>query len=254
MSESGILYIIYGNRSLEEARVSIQSAQKQMPGILISIIADEKLRNFFNIEVDQINFVNMPETWNWNIKVKHIAKLPYQKTIFIDTDTVICDDITDLFDLLDRVDIAMAHEPVRTWGFELDGIPDSFPMLNTGVIAFKKSEKTANLFSKWTEAHKWLDSEKVKNPKISYTDQNSFRYALYNSKEIDFSILPPEYNCRVGAGCVAGKVKILHAHFNLKKIEKLINASNHIRLHGTIREKLFFIIERSYIKIILLSK
>lgn len=249
MSESGILYIVYGEKSLTECKRSLDSIRRHMPTIPITLIADQRLTQICDFQAEQVLFKKMPEQWNWKIKVDHVRNLPYEKTIYLDTDTLVCGDISDLFSILDRVDIAVCHEPVRTWGRELNGLPDSFPMLNTGVIAFRKSKCLEHFFARWANAHDMLDAEKRKRPKISYTDQNSFRYALYNSKDVQLSILPPEYNCRVSAGFVAGMVKVLHAHADLNRIENIINASTGERLHGTIRGKVFFVIEQRKIRL-----
>lgn len=35
---------------------------------------------------------------------------PFEHTIFLDTDTFVCGDFSELFDLLDHFDIAMSHD------------------------------------------------------------------------------------------------------------------------------------------------
>jgi len=241
---NGIFFIVYGKKSLCEFMTSLESVRTHMPGTPVAAIVDQRLENLFRVELEQVYFHQMPEQWTWKIKVDFINRLPYEKSIFLDTDTIICDDLSDLYNMLDRVDIALCHEPMRTWGHEFPNLPDSFPMLNTGVIAFKKSSQINQLFHNWRIAHEILDNKKENNPRLFYTDQNSFRYALYNESSIRYSILPPEYNCRVSVGYIAGKVKVIHAHTDLHKVERIINASCGERLHGSLFGRVFFVIAR----------
>lgn len=244
----GIYFIIYGQRSYLECERCITTIKKHMPDISIAAIVEERLKPTFNLDVDTVQFINLPPKWDWRIKVDCIRKFPFEKTLFLDTDTIVCDDITDVFSLLDRVDMAICHEPVRTWGYEFPDLPDSFPMLNSGVIAYRHSKSMERMFKLWGDYHDKLEEIRKLHPKVSYGDQNSLRPALYYSTGLTFSILPPEYNCRVAAGCVAGKVRILHAHGDLLKLEQIINSTNNIRLHGSYRGKVFFVADKKTVK------
>ncbi|MCU0485277.1 MAG: hypothetical protein MUC85_04115 [Anaerolineales bacterium] len=248
MPDKGILYMILGEKPVAELRRSVQSVRLKMPGTPITVIADQRLSNILNLEADQINFIEMPEQWDWKIKVEAICRTPYDRTIFLDADTLVCDDISELFTLLDRFDICACLEPSKSWGYELEGLLDTFPQLNSGVIAFKKSVQSENFFQRWLETHAKLDQKKAHKPKIEFSDQNSLRYALYHSPDIHMYVLPPEFNCRVGAGYAIGKIKVIHAHGDLHRIEQIINASTGARLYGTIRGKFLFVLERKRIR------
>src|SRR5207302_5761641 len=93
-------------------------------------------------------------------KVIYIPQSPYKYTLFIDADTYIYDDFSEIFSLLKHFDLAVAHDTFRIYveDYEklkenLHRIPISFPMLNSGVILFKKSERMERFFRAWLVTH-----------------------------------------------------------------------------------------------------
>ena len=52
MTQAGIFYIVYGQKALAECRTSVASVRKHMPGIPITILADEKLISEMDIPVE----------------------------------------------------------------------------------------------------------------------------------------------------------------------------------------------------------
>ena len=46
-------------------------------------------------------------------KVDFITSSPFKKTLYLDSDTVVVRDITDIFDSLDRFDVAVTHDYAR---------------------------------------------------------------------------------------------------------------------------------------------
>ena len=123
-----------------------------------------------------------------------------------------------LFALLDAFDIALAHSPTRAI-YEIEGVPDSFPEFNAGVILYRRSAGVkaafrdwANQFARFQEQRDrgeicWLQPE---GKRIYMHDQGALRAALYRSR-LRIATLPPEYNCRfTKPGFVDGPVKIFH--------------------------------------------
>src|SRR5687767_7026541 len=194
-TNSGIVYIAIGERYRQRACVSVESLRAHMPEISVTLFTDKPLEHSaFN----QVILVSEPRYSDFTDKVAYIPQSPYDCTLFIDADTYICDDLSELFSLLDQFDLAVAHDTFRIYVEDYDKLqeylhatPISFPMLNTGVILFKKSERVENFFQSWMTLHR-------RNLTIALrggTDQPAFREALYHS-DMRFTILPPEYNCR----------------------------------------------------------
>ena len=210
----GVIYIATGEKFIREACQSVVSLKAKMPNIPVTIFASEDLKNS---NFDQVIVIEKPD-YNHVDKIKYIYASPYDYTLFLDTDTYISADFSEIFTVLDKFDMGVAHAPLNMRGF-VNGVPESFQQLNTGVILYKKSPPVEKFFAKWLELYKPPNA-----------DQPTFREVLYNSK-LRIVTLAPEYNCRFPFfGVVSGTVKILHGrHKNLPLVAEKINSGKRLR-------------------------
>ncbi|MFB6187584.1 MAG: putative nucleotide-diphospho-sugar transferase, partial [Halobacteriaceae archaeon] len=176
----GILYIATGEEYIDQARQSAESVQQYMD-VPIALVTDRPLETeIFDciIEVDDPDhsFIDKP---------KYIDKTPFDKTIYLDTDISILDDISELFEMLNQCDIAVSVDPyeaelrlnqqkefTRDENQSFTDVPISVPIYQTGVIVFSDNDRTKALFERWLEIHQSNNIE---------SDQTSFRPALYRS-------------------------------------------------------------------------
>src|SRR5206468_5798153 len=87
-----------------------------------------------------------------------------------------------------------------------EDVPDAFPELNTGVIAFRRSEAVSRLLQTWLKEYDRLAPQKPPSK-----DQPSFRRAVYQATDVRLAVLPPEFNLRFWmAGFHNQPVRILH--------------------------------------------
>lgn len=200
---AGVLYIASEFEYLMEAIQSIESLREVMPNIPVALISNvaKKPPN-----VDQLLDINLLEC-NYSDKVFNIQRTPFEKTIYLDTDTTINKYIGEIFDLLDKYEIAVAHNDNRTFmpgrEYPVTDIPDCFPEYNTGVIGFNK-QSTDELFNRWKEIYTNYAGENY------YLDQPAFRKALFET-DINTATLPTEFNCRFHyGGYVADKIRVFH--------------------------------------------
>jgi hypothetical protein len=219
----GIIYIATGKKYIQEACQSVASLKAQMPQVSVTLFADEAIES---PHFDQVIVIKNPQ-YGFIDKIVYMNQSPYDRTIFIDTDTYICDDLSDLFMLLDRFDIAVSHEAQRGERL-IDGVPECFPELNTGVIPFRKSPAMEQFLYDWLTLFK-EGMQSKRSLYRQYNDQPAFQEALYHS-DLRVATLTPEYNCRcLSSTFVSRKVKILHLrHPNLPGVAKEINR-NHLK-------------------------
>lgn len=211
LTSRGVVYIAMGQKYIEEACYSVASLKKNTD-IAVTIFTNK------SIHIELFNNVIVVEKPNFNFmdKAFYMYRSPYENTLFLDTDTYIMSDISELFLLLEKFDIVAAHEPNR-FVAKITEIPSSFIELNTGVILFKKSIQVKYFFQNWLALYqqnfKWMN------------DQPAFRLALYKSK-LRLATLPPEYNCRFNSPVrINGRVNILHGrHPNLPAVAQEINS------------------------------
>ena len=84
-------------------------------------------------------------------KTRYLRELPFEKTLFLDADTYVGGGLEQIFELLERFDVAAAHAPNRS---PVDvGLPVSFPELNTGVLAIRRNRRTRRLLARWHQLH-----------------------------------------------------------------------------------------------------
>jgi hypothetical protein len=225
----GIVYVATGSRYLAEAEHSARSVRQVSPNVPIAIISDGVPScNLFDLRIDLPN----PE-YSFLDKIIALTRTPFEKTLFLDTDTFAIEPLDEIFELLDRFEMAAAAEPAR-YLYQIAGVPAAFPELNTGVILYRKSESVLEVIRQWDEMYRDEISKKVSAGVRPWHDQLSFTRAIFGSK-LGFFMLPPEFNARVlMPQAVSGPIRIAHCRLkdpdgyqaNLAKLNKSISPRN----------------------------
>jgi hypothetical protein len=99
---------------------------------------------------------------------------------------------------------------IREYGLEhpINGVPESFPWYNGGVIAFKDSVRTREFFETWRSIYRQNKEQGITHNMIS------LRAALYHS-DVRITTLPWRYNCLIRKGNkISGSVKIFHGRLD----------------------------------------
>ena len=189
----------------------------------IAVFSEEAYRSLFQ---DQVDYFFPIKKDIKRPKVNYISQSPFTRSIYLDTDTFIDDDISDLFTLLDKFDFAgvICHSRKRDKYSKLineyKSIPYNFSEINSGVLVFKKNSKTSELFKNWKNFYyKYIEQTEG-------WDQPSLRVALWSTNLKQY-VLPVEYNVRPESvlkkirsmssevlGDKHLKPKIYHAHYS----------------------------------------
>ncbi|AYD01631.1 hypothetical protein [Neorhizobium sp. NCHU2750] len=185
---NGIIYIAFGKRYVDEAIFSARSA-KAFTSLPICIFSDIKTgEDCFDEEI-----IISPE--HKRAKVDFLSRSPYERTLYLDSDTEIKSDITDVFDILDRFDIAAAQDHCRKtsrWSLKIPAyaaVPYAFPEYNGGVILYRKGPALSAFLDEWRRC--FYENRENTNGQ----DQASFRISLWNS-DLKLHTLPAEFNIR----------------------------------------------------------
>ena len=221
INENGFLYIVTGEGYVQECLFSIKSLKKYNTE-KICVFSEEKYRNMFEKDCDYFFSINSKLQ---RPKVEYISQSPFKNTVYLDSDTFINENISDLFQLLNKYDFggafcnARKRENYSKLISKYKNIPYSFSEVNTGVMIFNNSLQVKNLFKKWNEYYyKYLT-------KTNGWDQPSFRVALWESN-VKLCHLPPEYNVRpksvykkvrdnkINLGRLHMVPRIYHAHYS----------------------------------------
>lgn len=191
VSEKGYLYIAFGESFTREALMSIKSL-KRFNSEPVALFTDSDQTEEIKSLVDIYAKINPSHI---RAKVDFIDKSPFQKTVYLDSDTLIVRNISDMFDVLDRFDVALTNDYARKRLKytrlipEYAEIPYSFSEVNGGILAFNNSLETKTFFAMWREYfYKYYKQ-------TNGWDQVSLRISLWRSNT-KIHHFPFEYNIR----------------------------------------------------------
>jgi hypothetical protein len=164
-------------------------------------------------------------------RIANMRRSPFERTLCLDTDTFVVDEMVGVFELLDHYDLAVAQAPAYR-GLEDPEVPAAFPEFNCGVVAWRSSQSVAAFLRCWEETYRaWLLEDVLTGldggahpSRTEIGDQPAFRRCAWQHG-MRVATLPPEYNLRLGfRTTVVDRVRLLHGHTN--RYEKLAEQYN----------------------------
>ena len=222
-SDRGVVYVAVGSRYVNEAITSARSVRKTNPGLPIHLLTDTPPVD--KADWDQI--VSIPADMPGSAMKLHMDRAPWERCLFIDTDTLIIDSLDPIFTLLDRFEFA-ALQHSGGHHYKIPGLPPSFPEYNSGVIAWRRSERTAAFFARWRELY-----AQMLEPSGRTWDQKSLRVALYES-DLRIISLPHGYNLMTYFPAVIERDAVLLHGRNIENLQRLktrVSQSTEIRAY-----------------------
>ena len=224
----GVLYIAQGARYLDELRIAASSLRRVMPDLPCAVMTNEpeaaRAMGYFDLvlPLDDTPF-------SWAKRIRAFRQAPFDRTLFLDTDTYVCGDLSDMFRLLDRFEIAVAHAPIKhspvlndpVRPYVMPDVPETFPEISCGLLLFRRGEPMQRLLDAWLAEYE----RQLGGADRPFHDQPSFGKVLYDS-DMRVAILPDEYHCWFTAGgYLSGPVCILHGHApDLDQVARSLNA------------------------------
>ncbi len=211
-SSNGYLYVANHQKFINEAIISAGSLKRfnQEPVCLIcpKNLQTDDLKSYFDFIIANSEI----ENHTYLSKVIGLQCSPFDRTVFLDTDTFITDTISELFEVLDLVDFATTTEATLHTDKSLNlAYRFVFPEFNTGVIVYNNNSIMQNIFSDWLTY--CLTNKKV-------MDMPGLREAvLLHINDVKFSILPDHYNAHGFKTMLLlfTKVKIIHERLEFPK-------------------------------------
>jgi alpha-N-acetylglucosamine transferase len=205
--KEGFLYVALGKRYILEAEMSARSL-KRFTKYPLCLVTDEEgyTSGYFDIVLIQKgerDFVS---------KIIGMQRTPFERTIYLDSDTFICASIDQLFQILEIFDMGMTIDTrTHSYGF-LGHYNSDFPLrfknvlpeYNTGIIVYDNNAYIKKLFADWLRVHFEM---KIK------ADMPSFREAFINNAlAVRIAPLPFEYNYfgTHSFGFAYNEIKVIH--------------------------------------------
>lgn len=175
----GVLYIAFGERYIEELRVSVKSLRTVSPQLGIAVVTDHLIADLENVQ-----FILQPPIRSLESKPAYMICAPFAQTMYLDTDTYIARDIEPLFGLLDFYDF------LAQWGGARFGSNDGLDCharIHSGMMIFKRTINLIPVFENWLSLYK---DEKLKTGDLNLADERSLTECLARS-QLRLGVLPP---------------------------------------------------------------
>ncbi|WP_370089231.1 putative nucleotide-diphospho-sugar transferase [Ekhidna sp.] len=225
MKKQGYLYIATGQKYIDEAVISAESLKRLDPHANTCLITD----SFYEHEVfDQVIVHDTNTVFDqWKsallLKIYGLLLSPFEKTLFVDSDTYFFDPCTELFDMLDYHDLLIGHDYSDDSELMIDGkCLANYTPYNTGVMAIRINETMKGVISDWHDTYKkkfqeyWSDQPALMDVLLRKPVKMYFLHTIYNFRHL------------VNIGILAGqKVKILHARGSREDFQLLEKKLNH---------------------------
>lgn len=243
----GIVFAAIGEQYIHEAVLSARSIRRTMPDIPIYLYTEEEVET----EVfDKVVLLKRTHEGFKGIKLyKPLALIqsPFDTTLFLDSDTYVCSDCSELFDMAKRCELIIAHDTADMSLPSLEGreLANFYPY-NSGVMCFSKSERTSSLLSDWFDIlekdfdeHQW--------------DQRALMASILKNRILTYT-MQPIYNCRTNfiVSLPQVAIKIIHGRgLDFAATEKELNRILKNRVWMPKLQKIMLKKPRGFFKMIL---
>jgi hypothetical protein len=182
MTEGVVVVATGTEKYVDLAARAAASVKRCCPGLPVDLYTDRA----HDLPVfDRVHVLENP--W-FRSKIDALLGARFERTLYMDADILALADFRDVFQLLERFDIALAHDWYRNsplhhtfWRKEL---PPAFPQFNGGLIALRRTPATTAFLEAWRAAVQATDTGR---------DQISLRELLWDS-DLRIATLPEEYN------------------------------------------------------------
>jgi hypothetical protein len=184
--DRGVIYVATGPDYRALAEASARSLRAVEPDLPVDLYSDDAGA----VTAGLFDAVHIIETPHPRSKIDCMANSRFERTLYLDADTLVLAPLGDLFDVLERFDLALAHDVRRMSalvreGYEVD-TPYAFPQLNSGVMLYRLTSGMQALLADWARLFALSGGLR---------DQPVLRDLLWCS-DIRFWVLPPEFNLR----------------------------------------------------------
>jgi glycosyltransferase involved in cell wall biosynthesis len=196
---NGAIYVALGERRfLDEAILSAATLKLHNPNLPVTLYTDCIVNQEICFdEVIQVKGDEHP----LKAKVKCITSTPYQKTLYLDTDTLVMKSLMHLFNQCNNVDLIAAKGLVADWSTHPPKlIESSSKTFNTGMILFDNNRRVRHFIKRWYSLTKGQSEDNMwpgHNCDEKYFNQLIKSTRLNKAKRLFVKILPNNsYNVR----------------------------------------------------------
>jgi hypothetical protein len=195
MNQVGVIYVAFGAPYLAQALISIASLRifnASVPVCVVTNVCKAPPSDFGLVQDCEWIFIEEASSNNRFIKTNIYPYSPFEKTLYLDCDTLVLSDISQIAFFLKYFDILLKHnETNRLWADSRRVLFDGalkfgeIGSFNGGVLGFRKAPNVEEFFNCWTSLY-----GARRKPK---RDQPSLAEAIYKSN-VRLLPLPRKWN------------------------------------------------------------
>lgn len=207
-AEAGVVYMSFGEKAANLIRRSVETLRQKSGDLPVVLIGDTRLDGLPFIPWRGESPFDVNQGMNFQFRAGRIKPYfydlsPFQRSLYLDADTEIMQDIRGGFGYLNGYDFTVAQERHSILGLyntekgrwhhdmeerektieEFGGI-GHFPFINSGVFFWKKNERTQALFENW--AREWL--------RFQQWDEQAALLRALNKTMVKYLVLSESWN------------------------------------------------------------
>ncbi len=183
----GIVYVSVDDDTRARGAVGSCSAlRSRMPDVPVALATNCAVQPTGSATVIPLA-AQRNHTLTW---IEALRRSPFDKTLFLADDAHLCVHPGELFDLLEAFDMALPHLRSAP-GSTSDAIPTCFPALDCGVILARSGPVLDAFVDHWERCAQGLPAGGG-----ALSSGESLRLALFRQTGLEWTVLPPECNCR----------------------------------------------------------
>lgn len=195
----GVIYVAIGAKYIREAEHSARSLKRVSPHVDIAVVTDQAdadtglFRHIISADRSHDGTATYAarDHGNYFHKIGLMALTPFDRTIFLDTDTYVARPIDGLFSLLEHYDLLATPGSNAECDFEFErrdppfnSVPKEFGDYNTGFLAYRSNEGVKKFFQDWQ------DNFNTHVRHLTSNDQPAFRLTLFQSSLRHHTLMP----------------------------------------------------------------
>lgn len=182
----GVIYVATGPGYRELAEASALSLRQTNPGLGVDLFTDRPDA----VRADLFDRVQPVPRDHPRAKIDCLPLTRFERTLYLDCDTLVLRSLGDLFGIADRFPLALAHDMRRASALVQAGhraaTPYAFPQLNSGVMLYRLCDRMQAFWAEWRQRYDAAGASR---------DQVTLKDLLWES-DLRFYVLPPEFNLR----------------------------------------------------------
>lgn len=168
----GLIYMAFGPKAAQAVRKSVMTLRRVGFNYPVCVVGDTPVEGFEFVQWRGESPFDPTQKKNFMFRAGRIKPFlyelsPFDRTLYLDADTQFLEDVRPGFELLNDCDLAITQEYLTVGelynkfmaGWEInieeraqtieEGISPLEPFINSGVIFFRKSNKSKETFEQW---------------------------------------------------------------------------------------------------------